>query len=410
MLGPRIAGRYLVAKKSHAAVNVISAISLAAVAVAAAAMVVVLSVFNGFEQLALAKLSNFAPPYLMVAPDGAMIADAGEICRKAEGSPAEGRGKTAVASTRVYPRLESMAFAVSDNGQGRMAVKIVGMTPDELAASGIHHAIVDGVAAVSSDSSVIVGVGPAMQLGVRAVEEMNSLTVYEPRRIGRINPANPMAGFRRARARVAGVFQTEDEEHDCATVIVPYAMAENLLSAYGEASSLAVYPAGGASPERLKRQAEELGLRLLDRVEQEPETFRMINVEKWITFVMLAFILAIASANIISTMSMIVIEKRRDMDTLSDMGAPASLLRGIFTWQGWMIAAGGGLLGATLGCLMVWGQATFGWIKLGSANPQLMSITVYPVVLRGADVALTLAAILVVAMLLTLPIRALTRR
>ena len=98
------------------------------------------------------------------------------------------------------------------------------------------------------------------------------------------------------------------------------------------------------------------------------------------------------------------------MDTLSDMGAPASLLRGIFTWQGWMIAAGGGLLGATLGCLMVWGQATFGWIKLGSANPQLMSITVYPVVLRGADVALTLAAILLVAMLLTLPIRALTRR
>lgn len=409
MLSLRIAFRYLVSRKSHGTVNTISAISVAAVAVAAAAMIIVLSVFNGFSSLAAGKLSRLDPDYMLVPVKGKTIAAADSLCALLRSIPG-------VASAE--PEITEQAFATTPQGR-RMGLIVKGMTPAGLAASGLGGVIIDGDGSLAVTDSLlppsIISVGTAVSLNLRPSVDLCDFTLYEPRRLARVNPANPMGAFRSIPLQATGVYQIEQEEYDKDMVIIPYAVASRLLDYPSSvASSVAVQLRSGASASSvasaLEKVAAERSLRVLDRFRQQQLAFRMIAVEKWITFLMLGFILLIASFNIVSTLYMMMLEKQANMRILHAMGATRAFVARIFVSQGWLIVVLGGVAGIILGSLLVLGQQHFGWIKLSAADPSLMAVDSYPVVLSAGDILTTLLAVLAVAILITPAILLLDRR
>lgn len=409
MLSLRIAFRYLVSRKSHGTVNTISAISVAAVAVAAAAMIIVLSVFNGFSSLAAGKLSRLDPDYMLVPVKGKTIAAADSLCALLRSIPG-------VASAE--PEITEQAFATTPQGR-RMGLIVKGMTPAGLAASGLGGVIIDGDGSLAVTDSLlppsIISVGTAVSLNLRPSVNLCDFTLYEPRRLARVNPANPMGAFRSIPLQATGVYQIEQEEYDKDMVIIPYAVASRLLDYPSSvASSVAVQLRSGASASSvasaLEKVAAERSLRVLDRFRQQQAAFRMIAVEKWITFLMLGFILLIASFNIVSTLYMMMLEKQANMRILHAMGATRAFVARIFVSQGWLIVVLGGVAGIILGSLLVLGQQHFGWIKLSAADPSLMAVDSYPVVLSAGDILTTLLAVLAVAILITPAILLLDRR
>lgn len=409
MLSLRIAFRYLVSRKSHGTVNTISAISVAAVAVAAAAMIIVLSVFNGFSSLAAGKLSRLDPDYMLVPVKGKTIAAADSLCALLRSIPG-------VASAE--PEITEQAFATTPQGR-RMGLIVKGMTPAGLAASGLGGVIIDGDGSLAVTDSLlppsIISVGTAVSLNLRPSVDLCDFTLYEPRRLARVNPANPMGAFRSIPLQATGVYQIEQEEYDKDMVIIPYAVASRLLDYPSSvASSVAVQLRSGASASSvasaLEKVAAERSFRVLDRFRQQQAAFRMIAVEKWITFLMLGFILLIASFNIVSTLYMMMLEKQANMRILHAMGATRVFVARIFVSQGWLIVVLGGVAGIILGSLLVLGQQHFGWIKLSAADPSLMAVDSYPVVLSAGDILTTLLTVLAVAILITPAILLLDRR
>lgn len=401
MLSLRIALRYLLSRKSHGAVNIISAVSLAAIAVAAAAMVIVLSVFNGFTRLAESKLSAIDPDFLMVPVEGKAFGSVDSIAEAVS---------FVAGVAEAAPEITEQAFAVA--GDKQMPVTIKGMTAEAIAHSGIGGIIIDG-SNMEGEGSALLSVGVAMGLNLRPSAAVETIAVFEPRRVGRINPANPMAAFRSTQVAGVGVYQVEQEEYDCDMIILPYDEAASLLSYDNEANGIAVWLAPGADAAsvaaELRAIASHLGLAVKDRHQQQEQAFRMISIEKWITFLMLAFILVIASFNIISTLSMLIIEKEGNMLILSAMGATRRMQSGIFILQGWLIVIIGGLVGIILGTALVLLQQHFGLIKLGAADMSVMSIQVYPVLLKFTDILVTFATIAAVALLIS-PVVPLIRR
>lgn len=392
MLALRVALRYLFSPKRRQAVNVISWVSLAGVAVAAAAMVVVLSVFNGFGQLAESKLSRFDPGLAVRPARGKAIAGADSLAAAIAALP----GVEA-----AWPVVREQAFA--STGSQQMPVMVHAMPP-QAALRRLAPITIDGRCELS-DSSAMVSVGVALGLSARPGQGAE-ITVYEPRRVGRINPANPAGAFRQATLRPAGVYQVEQDEYDRDLIILPLATARRLLDYTDEATQIDVLTLPGADAKAVGREISRLlsagaapsaDFVLLDRLAQQAGAFHMIAIEKWVTFLMLVFILVIASFNIVSSMSMLILEKEANMGILQAMGAPRRMLRAIFASQSVMITLGGGLAGILLGVLLCLGQQHFGWVRLSASDPSLMSIGAYPVVVRWADLPAVLGALAAVS-------------
>jgi len=405
MLTLKIALRYLFAKKSHRAVNVIALISMLGVAVATMAIVVVLSVFNGFSDLAYSHLSAVDPEVKISPRQGKVIESADSLAHIIE-------ERSDVAAAAVV--LQERALFVA--GDYQMPIVFKGLDPSKAnIVAHIDSVVIDGVFADSNglpDSLVAVqpAVGVAVNLGLRPSPYLAG-DIYVPRRVGRINPANPAAAYRSMSVAVTGVVQIDQPEYDADFVYMPLNAARRLLDyEAGEGSAIEIKAAPGVSPDNL---VQALALDFPDyivqgRAEQQEETFRMIAVEKWVTFLMLAFILLIAAFNIVSTLSLMVIEKRSDMATLRALGAPSSLTRGIFVAEGWLITAFGGFVGLLLGIALSLLQEHFGLVKL-AADPTALTIDVYPVRLEWGDVAIVFAAILLTGLVIGLVSRLFTR-
>lgn len=409
MLSLRIALRYLLSHKSHGAVNVISAVAIAGVAVAAAAMIIVLSVFNGFTQLVEKKTSSFNPPLLVLPVAAHTIANADSLADALATTPG-----VALAA----PLIDEQAFAISAHGQ--MPVNIRALPPRVIAASGLPSILLasapasgpaeaapaqEATAAPASAASeaAFLSVGAALTLNAHPAD---TIGLFEPRRLGRVNPANPMKAFRGAQLRVQGVYQVEQEEQDRDMLVVPLSVARRLLDYTTEATGIAIYltsdsPSLLASTRSALADRLPAGYRVADRIEQEADAHRMIALEKWITFLMLLFILAISSFNIISTLSLMVVEKQANMAVFSAIGAPNRLIRAIFANQGWLITLLGGIVGLLIGSLITLGQQTFGWVKIQASNPAVMAIDYYPVQLQATDILIILAAILLTATIIS---------
>lgn len=388
----RIALRYLFAPKSHTAVNVITMISMAGVAVAAMAMVCVLSVFNGFRDLAGERLSAVDPDIRVTLRSGAMIADGDSVARIVARVPG-------VAAVRQF--IEQRALA-SNNGQTQLPVKVRGIESGYGEVSTLAETVIDGVM-IDSDSlrsCALLSVGTALSTGARpSYDETFCLTV--PRRLGHINPAFPIAAFLSDTLMVSGVYQTNQSEYDEGLVYVPLATARHLFDYPAEASGIDIAVEEGEDPSRV---AEAIGNRLgesylaADRLRQQQESFRMIQIEKWITFLMLFFVLVMASFNILSTMSMLIIEKQESLSILRAMGATSATLRFIFLWEGMFVALIGGAVGMTAGLVLSLLQQHYGLISL-SGDPSQLSITYYPCRPAAVDLLITGVAVVVIGFL-----------
>lgn len=395
MVALRIALRYLFSKKKHNAVNVISIVSIAGVAVATLAIVCVLSVFNGFSRLALSRMSLIDPELKAVPVQGKALRGGDSLARLVTDLP-----DVALA----VPTVSDQALAIFRGHQ--MPLTVHGVPDDYTRVVDVDSAVIDGVFALSDEYGYPAGalsVGAALCLGARP-NPYEPVAFYAPRRVGRINPANPMGAFRSDSLLVAGVWQVNDAEADEAAAFVPVEVARQLFDYQdGEASAIEISLHPGADQERAKAQIESMlgGWRVLDRLEQQSGSFSIIAIEKWITFLMLAFILLIAAFNVVSTLSMVIIEKRDDMATLRALGATPGRVSAIFTWEGWLISMLGGVTGIAVGSALCLAQEQWGWLKL-NGDPTQLTIDTYPVDLQLSDLLIVFALVAAAGLLIGL--------
>lgn len=381
----RIAWRYLFSKKRHAAVNLISSISVAGVAIASATVVIALSVFNGFIQLAESRFSRLSAP-VEIESEEANYFDAiplMDILRNI------GEAGTAL------PILRSKAYVDAPDGQ--MAVKVTGADQQWMDTSGASSTVIDGMPIVADtlgSTLGVISVGTAMQTGIRPGDRMRLVV---PRNRERLNPGNITGNFRSDTIVVSGVTRTGEDKLDAALVIVPLPQLRQLLSAdSGSVSHIDVYPADGTDTESLVKAVRRNlppGFKAMTIAEQNADSFKMIEIEKWVTFVLLAFILIVASFNILSTLVMLMIEKRNNMWLLRSMGMADRRIKQIFVWEGVLVSGAGCVAGAIAGMILVGCQMQWGWVKLSAAgiDPSLLSIPTYPVALSAEDLLAVLA-------------------
>lgn len=391
MTALRIAIRYLLARKSHTAVNVISYISMAGIAVAAMAMVCVLSVFNGFTNLAADRLSKVDPDIKITPKQGRLIPNADSLALVVSQIPG------------VYlalPALQSEALAIY--GDRQIACNIRGAAVGHGKISSVSSLVIDG--AMNPDTyhhrGAILSIGLANILGAPPSLEI-PLYLAVPRRIGRINPAFNLAAFTTDTLFVTGIYRTNQSEYDDLMMFMPLDNARKLLDYTVEGSAIEVGLEDDVeTPEMVEKISEVVGPDYLvaDRLRQQLHSFRMIAVEKWITFLILVFVLIMASFNILSSLSMLIIEKTESLRILSSLGATISMLRRIFLYQGVLIAVTGGFIGIVIGIILCLIQQNYGIITLSGDHSQ-MSITTYPCSLHFTDCLITAAVVIAIGLI-----------
>ena len=392
-LSAAIAWRYLWKKKSHGAVSAIAAVSVVGVAVATAAIICVLSVFNGFREVLTLNNDRLLPDVEIAPAQGKVISD-GDSLAAAIGH-LEG---VAVSS----PVVADQALAIYSGRE--MPVMLRGVVPaDFRRMSAIDSIIVAGdvlpVDAVDHDPPAgLMSVGVGMRL--QAYDPESVLFLFAPRREGRINMANPISSFFTDSVRAVGVFESYQQDFDANTLYVPIEVARGLFQYDSQATSVAVRAARGVDPVRLaERISAAVGgdYVVRDRERQQEVNFRMVNIEKWVTALLLLFILVIASFNIISTMTMFVLEKRRSMLTLRALGMRAGRIGAVFGWESMYITLLGAVSGMLLGVGLCLLQERYGLIAMaGDAGNML--IKAYPVRLETADLWIVAVPVLLIGL------------
>lgn len=387
----KIAWRYLVAKKGHQAVNIISIVAVCGVVVATAALICVLSVFNGFRGLIMGRLAMLDPQIAITATVGKTVDDADSIISAVEDLPGV---------ERAVPVIEDQALAIY--AQLQMPVRLKGVPDDYNTMNDMDSVIVDGEWKLRDQVSryAVAGAGPAIRLMVRP-DFLGMVRLYAPQRQGRVNIANPMGAFRQDSLFVSGIFQLQQNSYDADLIYVPLEMARELFDYDTQATQIEVKLSPGTSESQVMKaigQALGSGYQVKNRLMQQREAYRLVNIEKWMAFLLLAFILIIATFNVISTLSLLIIEKDSSIATLRALGANDSQISRIFVLQGWLITLVGAITGVIAGLILCLCQQQFGWLRL-SGDPANMIISAYPVQVQGTDVLITLALVAAVGLL-----------
>ena len=398
----RIAWRYLVSKKGHQAVNIISIVAVCGVVVATAALICVLSVFNGFRGLIMGKLAMLDPQVAITATVGKTVADADSVIDVVTAIPGV---------ERAIPVIEDQALAIY--AQMQMPVHLKGVPDDYNTMNGMDSVIVDGQWKMRDQVSrfAVVGAGPAVRLMVRP-EFLGMVRLYAPQRQGRVNVANPMGAFRQDSVFVSGIFQLLQNNYDADLIYVPLEMARELFDYETEATQIEVKLAPGAREQQVMdgiARALGDGYQVKNRLMQQREAYRLVNMEKWMAFLLLAFILVIATFNVISTLSLLIIEKDESIATLRALGANDRQISRIFVLQGWLITLAGAVTGVVIGLILCLCQEQFGWLRL-SGDPANMIISAYPVEVQWTDVLVTLALVAAVGLLTSMVTALIMRR
>ncbi len=395
MLSLKIALRYLIAKKSHSAVNIIALVAVTGVAIASLAMIVVLSIFNGFSDLVEGQLSHLDPEILIERTDGQLIANGDSL--------AEVIGSWDEVEVAV-PTLTERGLIVTPTAQMPVVFKGVGEGYERL--TDIDRVIIDGSFETDNTAglpAMTVSVGVANTL-LSAPSATGLVNLYVPRREGRINPANPSAAFRGAEMVISGVFRVNNADVDVDNIVVPLDVARDLLARDFESTAVEVKCRPGVSPDGLARIATGRlgsGYKASTRLEQRAEAFRMIKIEKWVTFMMLIFILVITLFNVVSTLSLLVLEKRGNMATLRALGARSSMIRRVFAAEGFLVTAVGGVIGIAAGVVISLIQQYGRLVKL-NGDASALSIDYYPVRVSVADIALVAGVIVATGLIVGL--------
>ena len=389
VLALRIAARYLFSKKSHSAINVISIISVCGVAIITAALICTLSVYNGFTHLIGSLLSEIQPD-IKILPASGKTLDGNDTLW----SEIAAWDDVALLS----PVIEETALAVYDR-QLPVVVKGIPDNYDEL--TGLSHTIVTGEYMLRDSivSYAIIGAGVAVRLEA-GVAYSRPIELYAPHRRGRVNIANPAASFTSRRFFVSAAFYSNQAPYDDNVVYIPIDEARVLFVYPPEATAIELRCADGVSVERVVQQLEKkLGSNYVvqDRYKQNGESFRWMQIEKWITFLILVFILLIAAFNIVGALSMLIVDKKENIATLRNLGADNRLIVRIFMTEGWLISMIGALSGLVIGVLLCWLQQEFGLLRLGESGAFI--VDAYPVRLEWGDTLVVTAVVLLLGML-----------
>ncbi|MBE6323215.1 MAG: ABC transporter permease [Bacteroidales bacterium] len=379
-----IAKRYLFSKKSHNAINIISGISAVGVCVGTFAIICVLSVFNGFGAQVESLFSTFDPDLKIASVEGKsfVVDDKWNEVKKIKGVEY---------CTQV---VEENALLRCGDKQETCVVKGVGEGFDKMV--GLDKIIVAGNYILSDNvfNYGVPGVGVSAELGCIPYG-VQPLYIYAPKREGRVNLVNPENSFNTERVFTSAVFSVQQPEYDNKLVIVSIDLARKIFEyADGAVTSVEIGVKKGENVDDVKKQIETVlgdGFKVKDRYEQQEDYFKIMKVEKWITFLILAFILLIAIFNIIGSLSMLIIDKSDDIRTLRNMGATSGLIKRIFTIEGWMISLLGCVIGILLGALLCVLQENMGFITVPSGDG--MTVMPYPVELQVSDILIVFATV-----------------
>ncbi|MBQ5643453.1 MAG: ABC transporter permease [Bacteroidaceae bacterium] len=378
-----ISRRYLFSKKSHNAINIVSLIAVVGVAVATAAMVIVMSVFNGFQGLVAETFTAFDPELRVMPRSGSTIDLGSDVVQKLSVSK-----DIAV----LTPVVEGQALAVA--GRTQKAVVIKGVADNYLAQSGLADAFY-GEGDPTLNVDVLEYCIPGIQLCSQLELPLNflSLQIYAPKQGERVNMANPKSSFRQDELLSTGlVFNVRQSKYDGEYILCSIGFAQRLFGKEGKATALEIK----LSPTGSRESIEALlgpSFIVQDRSEQQEDIFRIMKIEKLISFAFLCFILLVACLNIIGSLSMLMIEKQDDLVTLSALGATRKQIRRIFFSEGMMIIAGGALAGMLVAVALCMAQQTFGFIRLGQQEGSFIT-DAYPVILQYTDLLLILFTVL----------------
>lgn len=385
-----IARRYLFSKKSTNVINVISGISVVGVAVATMALVVTLSVFNGFHDLVASLFTSF-DPQLKVTPAMGKTAPADDpLLTEIRRLP-----QIEVATETV----EDMALAVYGERQAMVMVKGVEDNFDSL--THIREILVgDGLYELhAADLSYgILGIRLAEMLGTGYTYQ-HPLRIYAPKREGQLNMADPQEGFVEDELFSPGVlFNVRQAKYDKSYILTNIAFARNIFGQQGMLSALELRLKPGSDFDAVKAEIQRIAgdkYVVRDRFEQQEDTFRIMKIEKLIAYIFLTFILVVACFNIIGSLSMLMIDKKNDVVTLRNLGADNSQIIRIFLFEGRMISAMGAAVGIVLGLLLCWLQQTFGLVGLGRSSGSFV-VDAYPVSVHPEDIVIIFVTVLVV--------------
>ena len=400
-----IARRYLFSKKSTNAINIISVISMVGVAVATMALVIVLSVFNGFHDMVASFFTQFDPQLKVVPVEGKTVASDDPVLTELRQLP-----EVDVATESV----EDMALAVYAGHQAMVTVKGV----DDNFSSLTHiNEIVYGDGQFQLHAADLeygtMGIRLAQELGT-GVRFGQYIHIYAPRRDGQLDLSNPQEGFEVDSLIMPGVvFATRQGKYDRDYIVAPIGFARRIFDQQGMLSSLELRLKDGSDLTSVKRQMRRIAgdrFRVLDRYEQQADTFRIMQIEKLLAYIFLTFILIVASFNIIGSLSMLIIDKKDDVATLRNLGADDRQIRQIFLLEGRMIAALGAIAGIALGLLLCWLQQTFGLVGMG-AESGMFVVNAYPVSVHYSDVLIVFLTVLAVSWLAVwYPVRYISRK
>ena len=389
-LESHIAWRYLFSKKGHNAINIVSGISAAAVAVVTAAMICVLSVMNGFGALVEQMFSEFDPTLLVVPAEGQTL--------RTDTLP--------VVSLYAREDIEAVSMQLEQTALVRykdhqQPARVMGVDSLFTRTAHMEAIISDGFYSVwdGAFDRAVLGRGLAAQIGINA-HFTGPLHLYAPKRTERINLMRPDLSLQHEHAFIAGTFAVNQIEYDDQLMLVSLPLAQRLFD-YDEhtATALRIQPKEKTQIVNLKSEISKTlgeGFRVLDRYEQQSDFFRILGIEKLLTFLLLVFILLIAGFNIIGSLSMLIIDKREDSRILTDLGADEATIRRIFLLEGWLICSLGTLSGLLVGVLLCLGQQHYGWLTLGSGAEYVISA--YPVLVEWTDIVLVAAIVLVLGL------------
>ena len=385
-----IARRYLFSKKSTHVINIISCISVVGVAVATMALVVTLSVFNGFHDLVASLLTSFDPQIEIVPTKGKTAPADDPILTKIRNLP-----QVDVATESV----EDQAMAIYKGRQAMIKVKGVEDNFSEL--SHINDILYgDGEFSLHAANLQfgVVGIRLADNLGMTADWD-GQLKIYAPKREGQLDLMNPTEGFVEDSVISPGVvFSVKQARYDRDYVLTSIAFARNLFGQQGMLSQLEIRLKPGSDLDAVKAEMQKIAgnkYRVLDRMEQQADTFKIMKIEKFIAYIFLTFILAVACFNIIGSLSMLIIDKKNDVVTLRNMGASDKQIVRIFLFEGRMISAIGAILGILVGLLLCWLQQVYGLVSLGRSSGSFI-VDAYPVSVHPEDIIIIFITVLAV--------------
>lgn len=385
----KIAFRYLFARKSYNVINMISGIGVAGMAVGTAALIIILSVFNGFNDLVQNSLADAGADLSIVPSSGKVFIPEG---------PAFDWAMENDDIIRLSSTLEEQVFVTYEGRQSLARIK--GLDPAAEEESPLQEHLIDGNWQLHRGAlpQAIAGAGLAYSLGLNP-RFVTPLEIHYPSRTEAVSLANPAASLRSVKAQISGIVSISSEL-DAKLLLVPIELLRKLLDYGQEVSAIEIWTAEGKAAKVQKKLQEQLGpsFKVLDRFQQDASVYRMMRYEKLAIYLILIFVVLLVAFNIYSSLKMLIIEKQGDMATLRSMGASESLLRKVFTLEGFLISFLGMCIGLIIGIVLVLLQSRFGLVPM----PGNFIVSAYPVVLKASDILLTVAGVSLIGLLMAL--------